>query len=171
MPRTLTFLKHWNCETGWLEMAQEFDRKNIHFGWIRWLYVCTAFMGISTGLIILLAPDRFARNIIGVPYTLPSQDRVVFGLVGGFWLAMGVMAVLGLRAPLRFLPIFLVQLVYKTSWYLFVFAPLVAAGEFPIHGWATAVINALWMAMDLKAIPFRYLLSQDSVVVQTDQPV
>lgn len=144
-------------------MAQTLEQKDIPFFWMRLLYSLTAFMGISTGLIILLAPQRFARNIIGIPYVLPIQDRVVFGLVGGFWFSMGVMALLGLRAPLRFLPIFLVQLVYKTSWYLFVFFPLIIAGEFPAHGWATAVINALWITMDLKAIPFAYLLSADPV--------
>ncbi len=147
-------------------MTLEHERKDIPFGWIRLLYVCTALMGISTGLIILLAPPRFARNIIGVPFTLPPQDRVIFGLVGSFWLAIGIMALLGLRAPLRFLPIFLIQLVYKTSWFLCVFAPLVLAGDFPIHGWATVVVNAVWMAMDLKAIPFAYLLSRDSPVIQ-----
>ncbi|MBS0203108.1 MAG: hypothetical protein JSS49_09440 [Planctomycetes bacterium] len=131
-------------------------------GWIRLLYVCTAMMGISTGLIIALAPDRFARNIIGIPYCLPAQDRIVFGLVGCFWLTMGLMALLGLRAPLRFLPIFLIQLVYKSCWFLFVFFPLIVTGNFPNHGWSTVVVNAVWMSMDLKAIPWRYLLSKDS---------
>ena len=146
-------------------MVQEFNRANIQYGWMRLLYVCTALMGISTGLIILLAPDRFARNIIGVPYCLPEhQDRIVFGLLGSIWLSLGVMALLGLRAPLRFLPIFLVQLVYKTCWFLCVFFPLIIAGEFPVHGWATAVINAVWMFMDIKAIPFAYLLGGDSAV-------
>jgi hypothetical protein len=150
-------------------MTREQDRKDFRFGWIRLLYVCTALMGISTGLIILLAPPRFARNIIGIPYTLPPQDRVVFGLIGSFWLSIGIMAVLGLRAPLRFLPIFLIQLVYKSFWFICVFAPLVISGDFPIHGWAMACINALWMAMDLKAIPFAYLLSKDSPVTQTGE--
>ena len=152
-------------------MVRELDRANIQFGWMRLLYVCTYFLGLSTGLIILLAPEKFARNIIGVPYSLPSQDRVVFGLVGCFWLSMGVMALLGLRAPLRFLPIFLVQLVYKTCWFLCVFFPLIIAGEFPVHGWATAVINAVWMFMDIKAIPFAYLLSGDSAVPQPTECV
>ena len=146
-------------------MTQAVNRKAIPLGWIRLLYALTAFMGLTTGLIILLAPQRFARNIIGIPYTLPAQDRVVFGLVGGFWFAMGVLALLGLRAPLRFLPIFLVQLIYKTSWYLFVFLPLFIAGDFPVYGWATAFINALWISLDLKAIPFAYLFSKDSAEV------
>jgi hypothetical protein len=150
--------------SGRFAMSQDSDWKNIPYGWIRFLYVCTALMGISTGLIILLAPDRFSRKVIGVLHTLPDQDRIIFGLVGSFWLAMGIMAVLGLRAPLRFLPIFLIQLVYKTFWYLCVFAPLIIAGNFPVHGWAMAAVNAVWMFMDLKAIPFAYLLSRDSPV-------
>jgi hypothetical protein len=135
----------------------------ISFRWIRILYVCTALMGISTGLIILLAPDKFARKTIGIPYCLPPQDRIIFGLVGSFWLTMGLMAVLGLRAPLQFLPIFLIQLVYKTCWFLFVFLPLIIAGDFPDHGLAMAAINGIWMAMDVKAIPFAYLLNKDRV--------
>jgi hypothetical protein len=154
-----------------LVMTQDHGRKELPFFWMRLLYVCTALMGISTGLIILLAPQRFARNIIGLPYTLPTQDRVVFGLIGSFWLAIGIIALFGLRAPLRFLPIFLVQLIYKTSWFLCVFFPLIISGDFPIHGWATVVVNATWIAMDLKAIPFAYLFSKDTEVIQPQEYV
>jgi len=134
--------------------------RGIRYRRIRNLYVCTAVVGTGTGLMILVAP-RTARWLLGAPSGLPEQDPIVFGLLGAFWLAVALISLLGLRSPLQFLPLFLIQLVYKSLWFLFVFAPLAMRGEFPLHGTMIAVGNALWIAMDLRAIPFRYLLRGD----------
>ena len=43
-------------------------------------------------------------------------------------------------------------------------------GEFPDYGWASVIGNAIWMALDLKAIPWRYLFSTELTVEAAYQP-
>lgn len=132
----------------------------INLFWIRLLYGCTAFLGITVGSTMLIAPD-FSRKVVGIPFSLPIQDPIMYGAVAGIWTTVGILCVFGLRAPLRFLPLFTLQLIYKSFWFLFVFFPLFFAGEFPDYGWASVVGNLLWMILDIKAIPWRYLFAKD----------
>ena len=138
-------------------MSTESVDYGINYRRIRILYLLTALVGSTTGLLILVAPG-VARRVLGLPSKLPDTDPIVFGLVGAFWLAVALLALPGLRSPLQFLPLFLLQLVYKSLWFLFVFTPLVIQGEFPPHGTTVAIGNAIWIFMDLRAIPFRYLM-------------
>ena len=85
----------------------------------------------------------------------------MYGAVAGIWTTVGILCVFGLRAPLRFLPLFTLQLIYKSLWFLFVFFPMFFAGEFPDYGWASVVGNLIWMILDIKAIPWRYLFAKD----------
>lgn len=132
----------------------------IRMGWIRLLYGATAFLGITVGSTMLIAPD-FSRKVVGIPFSLPVQDPITYGALGGIWTTVGILCVFGLRAPLKFLPLFTLQLVYKSCWFTFIFFPLIIMGKFPDHGWASAVGNLMWMLLDIKAIPWKYLLSRD----------
>ena len=131
------------------------------YGWMRFTYGATAFLGILTGGIMLAGPTKLARKLVGFPFMLPEQDPIIFGALAGIWFTVGLLCVLGVRAPLKFLPLLGLQLIYKASWFLFVFFPLMARGEFPEWGWASVVGNAIWMALDIKSIPWRYLLSPE----------
>lgn len=130
----------------------------IRIGWIRLLYSCTAFLGITVGSTMLIAPD-FSRKVVGFPFQLPVQDPITYGALGGIWTTVGVLCAFGLRAPLQFLPLFTLQLVYKTFWFTFIFFPLILTGQFPDHGWASVVGNLIWILMDIKSIPWTYLLA------------
>lgn len=132
----------------------------IRMGWIRLLYGATAFLGITVGSTMLIAPD-FSRKVVGIPFSLPVQDPITYGALAGIWTTVGILCLFGLRAPLKFLPLFTLQLVYKSFWFLFIFFPLIFQGQFPDHGWASAVGNLIWMLLDIKAIPWKYLLSRD----------
>lgn len=128
--------------------------------WIRLLYASTAFLGITVGFTMLIAAD-FSRKIVGIPFILPVQDPIIYGALAGIWTTVGILCLCGLRAPLKFLPLFTLQLIYKSVWFLFVFFPLFFAGEFPNYGWASVVGNLIWMVLDIKAIPWKYLFSKD----------
>ena len=132
----------------------------IRIGWIRLLYGATAFLGITVGSTMLVAPD-FSRKVVGIPFSLPVQDPITYGALAGIWTTVGILCLFGLRAPLKFLPLFTLQLVYKSFWFLFIFFPLLIQGRFPNHGWASAVGNLMWMILDIKAIPWKYLFSRD----------
>lgn len=132
----------------------------INFFWIRLLYGCTAFLGITVGSTMLIAPD-FSRKVVGFPFALPEQDPITYGALAGIWTTVGILCCFGLRSPLQFLPLFTLQLVYKSCWFAFVFFPLILQGQFPEHGWASAVGNLIWMLLDIKAIPWKYLLAKN----------
>lgn len=132
----------------------------IRLGWIRLLYGATAFLGITVGSTMLIAPD-FSRQVVGAPFSLPVQDPITYGALAGIWTTVGILCIFGLLTPLKFLPLFTLQLVYKSFWFLLLFFPLIFQGTFPEHGWASAVGNLMWMLLDIKAIPWPYLLSPD----------
>lgn len=46
-------------------------------------------------------------------YEMPKQDPIVFGIVGGVYVAFGILSILGLRSPLKFMPVLLLRLFYK----------------------------------------------------------
>jgi hypothetical protein len=80
-------------------------------------------------------------------------------LVGALWTAILVLSALGLYAPLRFSPVLVLQVIYKTLW-LFVFAlPRVAKGRARGVPWGIAgtflIIVLVWPFI----IPWGYLFS------------
>ncbi len=132
----------------------------IRIGWIRFLYGATAFLGLTVGGAMLLAPDE-SRKIVGFPYELPVPDPITYGALGGIWAMVGVLCLLGLRDPLQYLPLIAVQLLYKSSWFACVFFPLMIRGEFPDYGWATAVGNLTWILLDCRAMPWGFFFHKN----------
>jgi hypothetical protein len=143
----------------------------INLFWIRLLYGGTAFLGITVGSTMLVAPE-FSRQVVGFPFSLPTQDPIMYGTVAGIWTTVGILCAFGLRAPLKFLPLFTLQLIYKSLWFSFIFFPMMIGGEFPNYGWASVVGNLIWMFLDIKAIPWRYLFSKDKAltIAMTPEP-
>jgi hypothetical protein len=95
----------------------------------------------ALGLGIIAIPD-IMRSMFG----WPSQDPIVYGVAGSVWFAFGILSVLGLRSPLKFVPVLLLQLCYKVVWFVGVVFPLLVAGKFPmyaiLHVAASLVANA-----------------------------
>ena len=133
----------------------------IRFFWIRLTFGLTAFLGILVGGIMCFGPEKLARKVVGIPFMLPDQDPITFGALGGIWFVIGLMSLLALRAPLKFLPLLMLQFVYKCVWFMCVFFPLMIQGTFPEWGWASVVGNAFWMIMDIKSIPWAFLFAKD----------
>ncbi len=50
-------------------------------------------------------------------------------LVGALWTAIMILSVFGLREPLRYSPILVLQLIYKSLWLLVYALPLVCRGD------------------------------------------
>ena len=59
------------------------------------------------GAIMLFAPENIAPA---------GFDPVSTGVAGSLTLSFAVLAVFGFRAPLKFLPILFIQLIYKSLW-------------------------------------------------------
>lgn len=140
------------------------------FFWLKLVYAGTIFLGLTTGPIILFAP-RLARKLVGFPEMLPEQDPVVIGVIGCFWTAAGIISIFGMKQPLKFLVIPLIQMIYKSLWLTCVFLPLLIAGKFPDYGWTIAIGNFLFLLLDIKAMPFKYLFSDVATPQGLSAPV
>jgi hypothetical protein len=134
----------------------DFSQYTIRWRWLRFMYVYTTIVAGAFGLAEILAPARVQSML-----DMPAQDPVVFGLGGSVFLALGLVAILGIRAPLKYCPVLLVELAYKLIWLCGVVVPLALRGEFPASSVVQVVIFGTFVVGDLIAIPFRYVFSSD----------
>ena len=130
--------------------------KGVRWGWLRAMYIWTIVIAGGIGL-----------GIIFVPSTVLSMfnaacDPVTYGISGSVFVAFALLAVLGIRAPLKFVPILLLQLTYKVVWFIGVIFPLLIAGKLSSDAITTIVIFALTIVGDLIAIPFPHIFAKQS---------
>jgi len=130
---------------------------NVRWGWLKFMYVYTIVGAGGFGLGIIVIP-----NVMKSMFGLPSQDPIVFGITGSVYLAFGVLSILGLRSPLKFVPVLLLQLFYKLVWFIDVILPLLIRGELPSYAVSFMVIFATYIIGDLIAIPFSYVFAKQS---------
>ena len=70
------------------------------------------------------------------------------------------MSALGLRSPLKFLPVLLMQCTYKSIWVIGVLLPLALKGELPGYAPLIIVVMISYIIGDLIAIPFPYVFKK-----------
>jgi hypothetical protein len=131
--------------------------KNAHvrWGWLKFMYIYTIIGAGGFGLGMLLFP-----GIIQSLFRFPTQDPIVFGITGSVYAGFGLVSILGLRSPLKFVPILLLQLCYKSVWLLGVIIPLLVSGRFPLYATSLLLIFVTYIIGDCIAIPFSYLFSK-----------
>jgi hypothetical protein len=131
------------------------DQTAIRWGWLKAMYVYTLVGAGGFGLGMILLPGRVQST-----FRFPPQDPVMLGACGSVFLALGLVSILGLRSPLKFVPVLLVELVYKPIWLVACALPLFLRGEFPFYVVFIALIFVTFIIGDLIAIPFSYLFTK-----------
>jgi hypothetical protein len=119
------------------------------------MYIYNIVGAGAFGLGIIVIPNVM-RSIFG----WPDQDPIVYGVMGSVWLSCGLISILGLRCPLKFTPVLLLQLIYKVVWFIGVILPLLFGGKFPTYGILYVVIFASYIVGDLIAIPSSYIFDK-----------
>ena len=128
----------------------------IRFTWLKIMYLWTIISAGGFGLGLLAAPAAMqAMN------GWPTQDPILLGIYGSVLLAFALVAILGLRSPLKFVPVLLLELCYKLIWYIFVLLPNVVMGRVHMYGWIFAGIFATYIIGNLIAIPFSYIFERE----------
>jgi hypothetical protein len=131
---------------------------NVRWAWLKGMYIYTIIGAGGFGLGVIVAPDEM-RSLFG----LPGQDAIHFGVAGSVWLSFGLLAILGLRSPLKFVPILLLQLCYKALWFVGVIFPMLLAGKFPTYAALYMLLFAIAIIGDLIAIPFSYIFARQEI--------
>jgi hypothetical protein len=127
----------------------------IRWGWLKIMYLYTIFGAGGLGFAMLFFPSA-VQSIFG----FPAQDPIVFKLYGSFLLASGLMAIPALRSPLKFVPLLLLQLIYKPIWLATAAIPLFLEGQFPFYVVLISVVFVTYIIGNLIAIPFHSLFSK-----------
>jgi len=129
---------------------------NIRWGWLKAMYIYTIVGAGGFGLAMIVIP-----NVMKSVFRWPDQDPIIFGVVGSVYLAFGLVSILGLRSPLKFVPVLLLQLCYKAIWFLGVALPLLVAGRFPSYAIMSVIIFATYIIGDVIAIPFSRVFTKE----------
>jgi hypothetical protein len=129
----------------------------VRWGWLKGMYIYTILGAGGFGLGIIVMPD-----VMRSMYGWPSQDPIVLGIVGSVYLSFGLLSILGLRSPLKFAPILLLQLSYKVVWFIGVLLPILFAGKFQNYALLYVLIFVTYIIGDLIAIPFSYVFAKQS---------
>jgi len=125
---------------------------SIRRGWLKVMYMYTLVVSGGMGLGMILFPDTI-QSIL----RFPPQDPVMLGACGSIFLALGLISLMGLRSPLKFVPVLLLELVYKPIWLVAVALPLFLEGRFPFYVVTMSAIFITFIVGDLIAIPFSHL--------------
>ena len=129
----------------------------VRWGWLKGMYIYTIVGAGGFGLGIITMPDAI-RTIFG----WPGQDPIVLGVTGSVYLSFALLSILGLRSPLKFAPVLLLQLSYKLVWFIGVILPIVVTAKFPTYAILYVVIFATYIIGDLIAIPFSYVFGKQA---------
>jgi len=133
-------------------MAKDTD---VRWGWLKFMYIYTIVVAGGFGLGIIFVP-----NIMTSVFGWPIEEPITLGIAGSAYLAFGILSIFGLREPLKFAPILVLQLCYKSAWFIGVVLPLLVTGRFPNYALFTIVLFATFIVGDLIAIPFLYIFSK-----------
>ena len=128
----------------------------IRWGWIKGMYLYTIIVAGSFGAGIVIMPETVKKT-----FTWPVEEPIALGIIGSVYLAFGLLSLLGLRSPLKFVPVLLLQLCYKTVWLIGVVLPLSITARFPDYAILTLIIFATFIVGDLIAIPFSYVFAKE----------
>jgi hypothetical protein len=132
------------------------QEKKIRMGWIKGMYGYTILGAGLSGAGMIIAPG-LSQRLFG----MGDQDPIFFGIAASIWFAFGVLSIFGLKAPLKFLPVLCLQLVYKSAWVVGVIVPLVVTGKLPDYAGLVIVIMVSYIIGDLIAIPFHYVFAPE----------
>lgn len=97
----------------------------------------------------------FPKTAISTIFTNDFQYSESIRLVGALWGGIFILSILGLFYPQKMSPVFVLQLVYKSSWLLFAALPaLIQGSPYPK---AMAIFFILWVLILPFVIPWKTL--------------
>lgn len=131
------------------------DVASVRTGWLKAMYLWTLVGAGGFGSGLLAMPGKI-QGIL----RMPPQDPVMLKAYGCVLLASGLLAILALGSPLKFVPLLLLQLVYKPIWIAAVAVPLFLKGQFPLYVVAITGVFLTYIVGNLIAVPFRAFFSK-----------
>lgn len=135
-----------------------FEHGVVRYGLLRFVYALTIVVAGGFGLAMLLSPST-VDSLMGIP----TDNPMIYGVAASVFLAFALLSILGLRSPLKFVPVLVMQLVYKAAWMVAVALPAFINGDFPSWAVIMVAIFLVFIIADIIAIPFWTLFEKETV--------
>ncbi len=136
-------------------MTTETEKIKFHPNWLRIMYAVNIFITLPLGLAALIAPD-IVSSLLG----LPVQDPILAVGANAIPVAIGIIAIAGLRSPLKFSPILVFQIIEKLIWLIVFAAPNVLAGTLPTAATGIIGIYVPLTIGNLVAVPWKHVFAK-----------
>ena len=114
------------------------------------MYILTIVLAGGIGLMMLISPS-FAMAL----FSQPAQDLYLYGVAAAIWTTFGLLAILGLRDPIKYMPILLFQFIYKLIWLFAVFIPNVVVDGVRVDTITVLLVFLLFIVGDFLTLPFK----------------
>ena len=88
---------------------------------------------------------------------MPTEEPFLAGIVYSVWLAEGILLAFGLRYPVKFAPVLLLQLTYKLIWFVAIIIPHLVTGQLPTFAMTMSALYVTFVIGDIIAIPWRHI--------------
>jgi hypothetical protein len=116
------------------------------------MYGYTIVTGGILGLALLLAPSTMLSAL-----GYPTEEPFLAGIVYSVWLAEGILSAFGLRYPVNFAPVLLLQLTYKLIWFVAIIIPHLVTAQLPTFAMTMSALYVTFVIGDVIAIPWRHI--------------
>jgi len=126
-----------------------------HLNRMRFMYAATAIFAGFIGISLLIAPSTM-QSMFGYPAQEPIMGAVVYTV----WLAFALLSIAGLRSPLKFAPILLLEITYKTIWLVAIAIPAAITGTLYSFALENAVLFVLFIVGYIIAMPWKYIFTK-----------
>ena len=121
------------------------------------MYIITIVLAGGIGLMMLIAP-----SLMMALFSHPAQDLYTYGVAAAVWTTFGLLAILGLRAPIKYMPMLLLQFIYKIIWIFAVFLPNLVVSGVRLDTITTLLVFILFIVGDFLTLPFKELFKAES---------
>ena len=119
------------------------------------MYILTIVIAGGFGIMMLIAPS-FVMALM----SQPAVDLYFYGFAAAIWTTFGLLAILGLRDPIKYMPILLFQIIYKLIWIFAVFLPNVLVDGARFDTIFLLLVFILFIVGDFLTLPFKELLEK-----------
>jgi hypothetical protein len=106
------------------------------------------------GSISLFATSQAPRYSFSDAYEANDSMRVI----GSFWIAIGIVSLMGIFRPVKFCPVLVIQIIYKGLFLIVEVIPKLARKE-PVPTGVAAFFLA-WVVLLPLVVPWKHLLSK-----------
>ena len=136
-------------------MTEKIDEIKVHPNWLRIMYIVNIGLTLPMGLALLIAPTT-VLSVFGFPVQEPIWAATGYTVM----VAIGIVAIAGLRSPLKFSLILVFQIIEKLIWLIVIIAPRAIAGTLPTFAMLLVAIYVPLTIGNLIAVPWKYFLTK-----------